>query len=68
MSDKSTVHIGENSPEQIAYRLYHEIMRTEDKVPYRPTDGSEKQADRKYLLDLYSECIDAVRGHRTVKS
>ena len=64
MADSAVVHLGENSPEYVAYRLLHEIMRTENKVGYAPTDRSYQQADRKYILDTYAECLYAVKGHR----
>lgn len=64
MADSTVVHMGENSPEHVAFRLYHEVMQTEGKVPYRDTNGGKQQADRKYILDTYAECLAAVRGIR----
>ena len=55
MADQPVVHIGENSPEQVAYRLLRDIMMSEQK--------SLKDVDRNYLLDTYSECWRAVRGN-----
>lgn len=55
MADKETVvHIGENSAEKIAYDLTMSIWRLE----------KENTMTRERLLDLYAECIDAVRGLR----
>ncbi len=50
MADVPVIHIGENSPENIAYKLTHEIARLEKGF-----------ADRKKLLDTYAECLRAVR-------
>ena len=55
MSDKPVVHIGENSPEHVAYELMTGILRVEGKI---------NSADRKLILDTYAECLDAVRGAR----
>ena len=61
MSDAPVVHIGENSPEQVAYRLMHEIATQEGAAK-----GSHSviERDRAYVLDLYHECFLAVRGLR----
>ena len=52
MADNTTVHIGENSPEQIAYRLMVDINAYED----RP---ARTRAD---ILRLYAQCLAAVRN------
>jgi hypothetical protein len=63
MADKNTViHIGENSPEQVAYNLMLHIARIEDKLLYR--SGTREGADRKWVLDTYVECLRAVRGQQ----
>jgi hypothetical protein len=49
MADKPEVHIGENSPEHVAFKLFLQINATEGK------------RDRAEVLDLYAECLDAVR-------
>ncbi len=53
MADTSVVHIGENSPEQVAYKLLHEIAAIENTTGRR---------DRKWWLDTYAECLLAVRS------
>ena len=58
MADKPVVHIGENSPEWVAYKLMHDILMTEEKTPANAT--------RKDILDTYAECLQAVRGRRVV--
>ena len=57
------VHIGENSPEYIAYKLL-EIIASNEKKTLHGAVGSNATADRKWLLDLYGECLRAVRGAR----
>jgi hypothetical protein len=53
MSDKPVVHIGENSPENVAYKLLWDIVRAENKKP-----------DRKAFLSTYAECLRTVRAAR----
>lgn len=55
MADKAVVHIGENSPEKIAYLLMIDVMNAE-----------KTQRSKKTIMDTYSECLDAVRGSRSV--
>lgn len=59
MADRSAVvHLGENSPEYVAWKLYEHVMQVEnDRRPF----------NRKYLLDTYAECLDTVRGSRSYK-
>ena len=57
------VHIGENSPEQIAYKLLETIASNEKKTLHWSV-GSTATADRKWLLDTYAECLAAVSGKR----
>jgi hypothetical protein len=56
-------HIGENSPEQIAYKLLETIASNEKKTLHWSV-GSNATADRKWLLDTYAECLAAVSGER----
>jgi len=62
MSDRTTAHIGENSPEQVAYKLLVLVGKSETKIngSHDPING----ADRKWLLDTYAECLRAVKGNR----
>jgi hypothetical protein len=55
MADAPVVHIGENSPEYVAFRLMSMIRGLEDHKP--PT--------RAAVLDLYAECREAVAGSRS---
>ena len=65
MADAHIIHIGENSPEQVAYKLLQTIASNESKSLVGSMSGGAS-ADRKWLLDTYATCLDAVRGHRVV--
>jgi hypothetical protein len=56
----AVVHIGENSPEEVAYKLLHDIGYAEGK---RFTHGTNNPAtvDRQWLLSTYAECLRTVR-------
>jgi hypothetical protein len=51
------VHIGENSPEEVAYKLLQNIASQEKKTLVVKSD-----AERKWLLDTYAECLMTVRN------
>jgi hypothetical protein len=54
----TTVHIGENSPEQVAFKLLEQIAAHEN----------WHMPDRKKILDTYAECLRAVRGNRVTNT
>ena len=56
MADSTVVHLGENSPEKIAYTLMVDVFNAE----YR--EGNRRT--RQEILDTYAECLVAVRGFR----
>jgi hypothetical protein len=60
------IHIAENSPEHIAYRLLRDVALIEHKAITGPGEIKEgwTRADRKWLLDTYSECLTSVQGNR----
>ena len=62
MAETTDVHIGENSPEQVAYKLFRDIATIEK----RSLSGNSSQgwtaADRKYVLDTYAECLNTVQN------
>ncbi len=60
MSEKSVVHIGENSPQQVAYKLLHIVAKGEGKN----ISHTSTAVDRKWLLDAYAECLQATMGNR----
>jgi hypothetical protein len=60
------------TPEAVAYQLMRDVMKAENRVirtqeaSIEELEGSKRIAvDRAYLLNLYSECLDATRGHRS---
>jgi hypothetical protein len=64
MSDnKPTVNINDNSPEEVAFKLMHQVARLEGRA--MATDG-KSPADRQWLLDTYAECLATVRGQRAL--
>jgi hypothetical protein len=65
MADAPVVHIGENSPEYVALKLAEVVARIEGKSLYIDAQQREKTADRKWLLDTYAECLNAVKGYRS---
>ena len=64
MSEKPVVYVGENSPEQIAYKLMGHIAEVEKKVFRTAELGNSTVAGRKWILDTYSECLAAAKGLR----
>ncbi len=58
------VHIGENSPEHVAYRLLQQVMNIERMSPTQDPAQGWRPADRKWLLDTYAECLQATKGFR----
>jgi hypothetical protein len=62
MPDETVVHIGENSPEHVAYRLFKDIAEVESRQLFSHGDNP---ADREYILETYRECLRAVGGSPT---
>jgi hypothetical protein len=60
MSDAPVVHIGENSPEEVAYKLLKTVAANEGKSLLSST-STRATADKKWLLDTYAECLLAVK-------
>jgi hypothetical protein len=58
MADASVVHLGENSPEYVAYKLLLHVADAEKKH----FAGLHPTADRKWILDTYAECLDTVQN------
>lgn len=61
MADAPAIHLGENSPEHVAYRLLRTIASNESKTLESSTVSGRATADRKWLLDTYAECLIAVK-------
>lgn len=56
----SKVTLGENSPEEVAYKLFREVANAEGKRSIYGTGSTAP--DRKWILDTYAECLLAVRS------
>jgi hypothetical protein len=66
MADQTTVHIGENSPEQIAYKMLVHVAAAEGfHLRSGPTSDAVKPT-REYILDTYAECWIAAKGGRAL--
>ena len=57
------VHIGENSPEQVAFKLMHEIANIEKKSMNHQPSAGWTIADRTWILDTCSECLKIMRDY-----
>jgi hypothetical protein len=60
VADAPVAHIGENSPEEVAYKLLQDVAYAEGQE-LRLGSTASKKADRKWILDAYAECLNAVR-------
>jgi len=49
---KTTVHIGENSPEQVAYKLTNDVLNA---------DNAKRTGQ--LILETYFRCLRTVWGH-----
>jgi hypothetical protein len=61
MAEQPVVHIGENSPEQVAFRLMEMIAAVENVALSYSTDRERTSATREWILETYAECILAVK-------
>jgi hypothetical protein len=57
MAEQAVIHLGENSPEHVALKLYQEIADLEADV-LRQSGGRT----RKWVLDTFAECLETVRN------
>ena len=63
MPDAPEIHLGENSPEHVAYKLFLNIAAVEGKLLHQASERSPQNvANRKWILDTYAECLTAVRN------
>ena len=60
MADVPVVHMGENSPEHVAYQLLQHVAHLEESLHSGKTEGWTS-ADRKWIPDTYAECLLAVK-------
>ena len=56
MADEAVVHVGENSPEYVAYMLFEKIIAAEA-TQLRAAGG----LNRRWILDTYAECLLMVK-------
>lgn len=56
MVDQPSVHVGENSPEYVAFRLLERIAMVENR------GFNAGGADRNWILDTYAECLLVVQS------
>lgn len=66
MADHNVAHVADNSPEEVAYKLFKHIVDAENRVLHHKADYGEITADRKWILDTYAEALRTVQnpGHR----
>lgn len=64
MADTAVVHMGENSPEQVAYKLLIHVAATEGYMLRSGPTSDGNKPSRQYILDTYAECLRAARGYR----
>lgn len=62
MADKGVVHIGENSPEQVAFKLLQLVASCEKRSLAGASTDGYTPANRAYILKTYGECILTVRN------
>jgi hypothetical protein len=60
----NVVHIGENSPERVAFVLMERVLGVEKKSFHTSPPTGHTTLTRKEILDAYAECLEAVRGRR----
>ena len=65
MAEGTVVHIGENSPEYVAYRLMEAIAMAEKKT--LPGRGGSQDPDRAWLLRTYAQCVQVVKEPHMVE-
>jgi hypothetical protein len=69
MADQTVVHIGENSPEQVAYKLMEAIAKVEHiALIAGDLDQKYKRADRSWILTTYRECLYSVKHQKVPES
>ncbi len=58
MTSTSVLHVGENSPEQVAYKLMRDIGQAEGFFLNQPS----RKPSREWLIKTYCACLLAVRA------
>lgn len=57
-----------DGPEIVALALLERVARSEGRHFERKPEEGFTTADRKWILDTYFECFQAVKGHRVTPS
>jgi polysaccharide biosynthesis acetyltransferase WcbI-like protein len=66
MTEHADKEVVSGSPEYIAYRLFRHVASAERRTfDHKTRQEGESPADRKWILDTYAECIEAVRNHKS---
>jgi len=65
MADQTVVHIGENSPEEVALKLFHIIANIENRQDFA---GGENPMDREWVLRTYAQCRSVVKASSNIDS
>lgn len=65
MADKAVVHMGENSPEEVAYKMMLLIANAEGRELY---SHGKKPVTRAWVLSTYAQCRRAVIDGWAAKS
>ncbi len=61
MADKTTIQMGENSPEHVAFKLFNIIADLEKRSITGYAGDGYKPADRLYVLQTMVDCLNAVK-------
>jgi hypothetical protein len=61
MSDSKSYGAGDNTPEQIGYKLFVDVAIAEN-MRVKDYLGGDKVPDRKWILDTYAECLRTVQS------
>jgi hypothetical protein len=57
MADEPVIHIGENSPEQVAFKLFQLVAKSEG----FSLTSRESHPTKGYILTTYAQCLHTVR-------
>jgi hypothetical protein len=61
MSEQPNEHAGNETPESVAFRLMMLVADLESRTLHGNPAKDRSNADRKWILDTYAECLQAVK-------
>jgi hypothetical protein len=61
MADAAVVHISENSPEHVAFKLLLAVTAAEKMNMHPYVGGNDYPVNRAWILDTYAECLLSVQ-------